>query len=461
MSSDDSQDYSTSDDDDDFFIAHDIEEPANQDGRELPQQQISNTSEDFEEGKPSIHTATNQDLLPLDLSTEISLANVNVVDKYRENILQIDESEPNIPIYDIVYESPNYNNSSKRITRGRSKLRNSNSEFPKSPNDSLSRSQSRSLSPYNTKRQKISSTNSKVNNKLNSNEKELMSDEAEDEDDEFFKALKHSSSVPPSSTMKSDIKTTKDQGNPKRIYNVRFISKIEGTLDKKVQVKVLGKFPFSKILPPALKAFSEEYKIPNVLKQYYRVNNVTLYWNDSKLLNFMTCNSLNIPQIYENEISDVEIIVITKTNEKSYEDKINMSLKQNIEQNLAQKSNEIKELRKLKVESFEHNSIQEFEKELKELSQDGVDTKQTANIDDIPNESHIKIALLTQDNKKLYVKVRNSTPFSELVNYFREQKQLGETQQIKLIFDNEELDLNETVGDQDMEDEDMIEVVLI
>ena len=72
----------------------------------------------------------------------------------------------------------------------------------------------------------------------------------------------------------------------------------------------------------------------------------------------------------------------------------------------------------------------------------------------------IKLALVGQDNARLYVNVRRSTPFSKVAEYYKLHKPLPMEVNLNLYFDHEKLDLNETVGDQELEDEDMLEVVI-
>ncbi|CCD23593.1 Esc2p NDAI_0B05600 [Naumovozyma dairenensis CBS 421] len=292
-----------------------------------------------------------------------------------------------------------------------------------------------------------------------------------DENDEFFKEIAKEAKKIPSLTKES----TPDK-LPKRIYNIRFISKLDGTMNKCVQVKVLGKFQFQKILPAALTGLIKAYSIPSVLQKYYSVDNVSLYWNHAKLLDFMTCNSLNIPQAFENEVTNVDIELISKDdeieNEKAITEKL---LKDEREVSLkleaAKKEKEIQEklAKELAKEEKENEVFEEFEHELEnvsELKTNGYDadasTVNEANELALEegNADVMKIALVGQDNKKIHVNVRGTTPFSKVAEYYRIQKQLPQNAKIKLVFDHEELSLYETIEDQDMEDDDMIEVVI-
>ncbi|CAI4056231.1 hypothetical protein N7582_000546 [Saccharomyces uvarum] len=346
-------------------------------------------------------------------------------------------------------------------TRGRSVIKESVVEIDSSesktkkkeyPHRSRSRSKSsvRSISPEQKyKRQKNSLLNTY------------------DENDDFFKELAKEAKKTTSISKES----TPDQ--PKRVYNIKFFSKLEGTINKAVQVKVLGKYEFSRILPAALDGLMKSYKIPKVMKDIYKEENVTLYWNNAKLLKFMTCNSLHIPQDFENEISDIDITIVSKEYEKNFEATLESKLKeeetalfakerQEMEMKLEKKRNEREESEFREFE-FELRNVEETE-ELKAnetfMNEHSLREGNSVKENNGGNEKVMKIALMGQDNKKIYVNVRNSTPFFKVAEYYRIQKQLPQKARIKLLFDHDELNLNECIADQDMEDEDMVDVIV-
>ena len=121
----------------------------------------------------------------------------------------------------------------------------------------------------------------------------------------------------------------------------------------------------------------------------------------------------------------------------------------------------------------EESEYREFESELKNVEE----TQEIKENDTVMNtkllqeggslsgnsssmEEVMRIALMGQDNKKIYVHVRRSTPFSKIAEYYRIQKQLPQKTRVKLLFDHDELDMNECIADQDMEDEDMVDVII-
>ena len=293
--------------------------------------------------------------------------------------------------------------------------------------------------------------------------------DSEDENDLFFKSITKAKAKSPDS--KDNIQNdTTNMPQPKRVYNIRFRSKLDGTINKSVIVKVLGKFTFGKILPSALQGLMKAYKIPAVMKKIYQVDNVTLYWGSAKVLNFMTCNSLNIKQSFENEISSVDITIVSKEMEKE------------METTLKDEAFEITESLKLshnndKNSKFEDNAnktqndsiFDEFEKELEEANLPDTNsssenitiegTENNATADNSDEETEImKIVLADHDKMKFPVNVRGTTILSKITEYYRKQKKLPQNAKIELLFDNDVLDLSKNIFDYEIEDEDMLDI---
>lgn len=315
--------------------------------------------------------------------------------------------------------------------------------------------------PTSAKSSRSNSSSSSTRQFGRNNDYDVVSD---DETDAFFKELSKKA-TPSNSNLKSDGDNSV-KSSPKRIYNIRFLSKLEGTIDRSVRVKVLGKFTFAKIIPSALQGLKKAYKIPKVMKNIYDPANVMLYWNNAKLLDFMTCNSLNIKQEFENEISNVDILLVSSEKGKEME----VLSKEEWMKHTAEASQKLEEEQKNENADDTANTdlvIEEFEKELQDITatinvENTSDNNNDAlDVSDENNDDIMKISLVGQDNKKLYVNVRTTTPLIKLVNYYRTQKKLPQKSVLNLSFDDEKLDLKHNVGDYDIEDEDMIEVVLI
>ena len=296
-------------------------------------------------------------------------------------------------------------------------------------------------------------------------------DPDEDEDDEFYRAIRETKTVGTKS---------KVSHNPKRIYSIRFVSKLEGTVDKCVKVRVLGKFTFSRILPLSLEGLVKAYKIPSSIRSKYDAKNVTMYWNGAKLLDFMTCDSLKIEQAYEGEVSNVEIVLFSREDSRNMEMMYELSLMRE-EQGVNTGSGNHLSLRDVvsatgvanrnTVQDSSDLIIEEFEKELKDAERAAPgavandrapDIDQPLLTESTNNEGQdvLTISLVGEDNKKLLVKVHEWTKLSKVVEYYRTQKSIPKRADITLYFDNEPLELSRSVGDYDIEDEDMLDVMV-
>ncbi|QLG72054.1 hypothetical protein HG535_0C04080 [Zygotorulaspora mrakii] len=286
-----------------------------------------------------------------------------------------------------------------------------------------------------------------------------------DENEEFFNEIAKETTARSFETRKINSEQLK------RIYNIRFLSKLDGTINKTVQVKVLGKYELSSILPTVLERLVKKFEIPDVMRNIYAAENVSLYWNNAKLLKFMTCNSLGVAQTVKDEISNIDILMVPKEYESKFEEDIRIQLLKE-EAEAAKEALRRKNNHEISTSNFKDQltgDIDEFERELKNsediknshlFSNQDIEVE-CINLDSDDHDELIKVALVGDDNKKLYVNVRTSTYICKIVEYYKEHKDVPENAVIKLVFDHEELDQSQTVGQQDLEDEDMIEVVVI
>ncbi|EDO15451.1 hypothetical protein Kpol_1027p26 [Vanderwaltozyma polyspora DSM 70294] len=298
--------------------------------------------------------------------------------------------------------------------------------------------------------------------------------EEEEENDDFSKAIRMNSN-----TLTNVPSPTSDMA-PNRIYNITFTSKLDGSVDKKLQARVLGKQQFSEIMQPILDSYSKIYKVSRVKKRNYKTDLVTVYWDRAKLLPFMTCNSLKIPLEFQSEISHIELTIISKENEQQFEADIKAQLE--VDQKENTNKTEVGSSKNFGIESqIDENKkkYEEYENELNESIPISVPSQGTAedpmhidgdeeNAVDIIGKATtdlqqniVKLALVGNDNKKIFVNARETTRFFKLAEYYILHRKLPKSTKVKLIFDDEQIDLDSMVKDQDVEDDDMIEVVII
>lgn len=248
-----------------------------------------------------------------------------------------------------------------------------------------------------------------------------------------------------------------------KIFNLMFLSKLEGTVDRAIELKVLGKYDFASILESVLERVVEEFKIPYPVMHQYTVDNVTLYWNGGKLLKFMTCESLKISNIDTNEVTEIEVTMVSKGDEERFEEEERARLLR-VEKEAMLKA---KLPTTFEADTSDDNGEADCSIEIIEMDDSSRESEikegsklAPVDLEDIDEPEVIKLALVGQDNARLYVNVRRSTPFSKVIEYYKLHKPLPMEVKLSLYFDHEKLDLNETVGDQELEDEDMLEVVI-
>lgn len=248
-----------------------------------------------------------------------------------------------------------------------------------------------------------------------------------------------------------------------KIFNLMFLSKLEGTVDRAIQLKVLGKYDFASLLESVLERVVEEFKIPYPVMHQYTVDNVTLYWNGGKLLKFMTCDSLKISNIDNNEVTEIEVTMVSKSDEERFEEEERARLLR-VEKEAMSKA---KLPTTFEADPSDDNGEADCSIEIIEMDDSSRESEMKegsklapVDLEDEDELEVIKLALVGQDNARLYVNVRRSTPFSKVAEYYKLHKPLPMEVKLNLYFDHEKLDLNETVGDQELEDEDMLEVVI-
>lgn len=71
------------------------------------------------------------------------------------------------------------------------------------------------------------------------------------------------------------------------------------------------------------------------------------------------------------------------------------------------------------------------------------------------------IFIVGKDKKRYMVEVRPTTRISEIAKFYKDKAKLPETANIRLVFDDDDLDFNSNVGDTELEEEFMIDVIVL
>lgn len=128
------------------------------------------------------------------------------------------------------------------------------------------------------------------------------------------------------------------------------------------------------------------------------------------------------------------------------------------------------------VQDFEKNREAEFQQRLAPVEPVDYDalvrdqiaslvSKQDADADSgtgtsgaAEDEGYFRISMRDKDNVTIEVRVNNSTKIEKLAEYYRKHKKLDESATIKLVFDDEELSMEDTVEDTELEEDFTIDV---
>ncbi|CAH00000.1 Esc2p [Kluyveromyces lactis] len=270
--------------------------------------------------------------------------------------------------------------------------------------------------------------------------------------DEMFDFLKEVTS-----NAKNHADTHNNGKVTKRIYNINFISTLEGSQDKRVNVKVTGNKTFESILPITIRTFIQSYKIPRRLRIFYTPAELVLFRAGVEVLPFSNCDSLRIPKTVSEYETTVDLVIVHSADANNYK-------------------TEYKRIRESRLQSFlDESNIEEqdpleqpardekfklFEKELEsapklaERTDDVIDLLDS----DIESSNSIRLTLIDKANKRTSISVWPNTTFTEIANRYKTISSLSEDANVLLIFDNEELNPAATVLSEGLEEDDILEI---
>ncbi|AAS52932.1 AER251Wp [Eremothecium gossypii ATCC 10895] len=243
-----------------------------------------------------------------------------------------------------------------------------------------------------------------------------------------------------------------------RVYNVGFISRIEGSRNRRVNVKVTGQKQFATFLAIALAAFSKQHNIRKSLKPKYQADQVKIYREGVEVFKFMTCDSFNIEEPYNASATDIEVYIVPVDEATAFE----QEWKRKFEERVRMLSNSsFLEVMDDIEDDNDDFLVNEYEKALvnaRSLNETELAVREGTPADE--SSQLLKIVLLGSDNKKVFIHVRPTTTLLKVAEHYRVAKELPPTVQLSLMFDHEEIDLDDTICNIDIEDGDIIEVVV-
>ncbi|KAL6940641.1 hypothetical protein ACO0QE_004553 [Hanseniaspora vineae] len=250
----------------------------------------------------------------------------------------------------------------------------------------------------------------------------------------------------------TDLAALKRKITRKRMYMLLIVSKIPELKDKSIEVKVYGDQNFDHIIPNVLHSLFNFYEMPELENIYFK-EDLVLYHERVKLQYFMTLDSLGIPETSADELTEVRIDLVLKKTAESKDSKVLESIME--DKNKTQLPVPKKQLNAADLAQLKLMTAWEAELNLEKKEESPVVAQPQRSAS--PNS--FVIYLVGSDNKKLKANVTNATKMKSLAAYYRKEKAFAESIQITFSFDNEEIPQESTVGELDMEEDDMLEVI--
>lgn len=263
-----------------------------------------------------------------------------------------------------------------------------------------------------------------------------------------------------------------------RSYIIRVISKLPDTYgepkDMVLDFSAKGIKKFSRIFDVVLTYFKSTYaNDPTFLPELYSKDKVKFVWLEGKteIRPFYKPSTLRIPPaipmslIKENveiPISNITLLLIPEKHSKTYT-KIYPEFNKNSIGDSSQLSREIEQLEaKAKLDMTDDSLEILDDEEDNTLVSEPVSQLSQEKVEDV--DEYFVVGLKGSDNKRIEVQVSPSTQIIKMLHFYLKKKDIAPSsvnmKKVKLIFDDEPLDLNGVVGDTELEEEFEVQVVL-
>ncbi|KAI3402676.2 ESC2 [Candida oxycetoniae] len=257
----------------------------------------------------------------------------------------------------------------------------------------------------------------------------------------------------------------------KRKYIIRVSSKLPVLNNSPVQVDLgcKGTKSFGKILNAALDFFKKTYanQLSPVLLDRYDATKSALVWVEGRTVihSFFTPRTLRIPLpggMFNPLLDKVEnitptllhVFLIPKDNASNFLNVYPEFMTHSVEP----VANELTETQVEEAEADAENISSEDE----DISEMAIPLPETISIDD--NDNVFAVGLKGKDNKRIMCNVTPETKLKNLLLFYLKTKGIDaasiDMSHAKLIFDDEEMNLDDTVGNTELEEDFEIQIVL-
>lgn len=290
-----------------------------------------------------------------------------------------------------------------------------------------------------------------------------------DLDDDFFND--EIEEFRPSNLVDSNGYSFDDEHEKKRQYILRIISKIPGMsgmpLDLSLDFATKGSKNFSRIFESSLLHFKTKFlSEPTFQPECYTAEQTAFIWIEGRMeiRPFYKPSTLRIspPNTvdYEDSIPPtlVTILLIPKMHTKDYMKIYPEFSKSSLSLDDSELSKEIDKLEQREKHSIEDDSDSLFDED--EVIENNNPDVVSAEVQSADN--YFVIGLKGSDNKRVEVQVSPDTKIEKLLEYYIKVKKLEniDLNKVRLIFDDEPLDLNGLVGDTELEEDFEVQIAL-
>jgi hypothetical protein len=248
-----------------------------------------------------------------------------------------------------------------------------------------------------------------------------------------------------------------------RLYTVHITSFLPGSNDlPALTLKAKGNKKISSLVSKILSYLRGLNSIPAAYLHLYKESEIVLYWNKMKLMTYMKLGKLNIPESDDPTVSpEVEMALYTHEQARQIEDNERLERKKKEEQQLKDQELEkllqegtTRELHEIDDDAFQDTDV-------KEVDSRPVLPPKAVEPDEDDDSEYFKIGLKGEDNKKLIILVSPATKIADLVKYYLTQKELPLTSKVKLVFDDEDIEVSGTVADTELEEDFTVDVYIV
>ncbi|KAL6928649.1 hypothetical protein ACO0SA_001977 [Hanseniaspora valbyensis] len=247
----------------------------------------------------------------------------------------------------------------------------------------------------------------------------------------------------------------KDKEKDKKV-KVSIISHLTGLEKCILVINVKEKKPLKSILPKAIAAVLNQNNKPEN-PMYYNEYNCYFFHNKIELSPHITISDLRLNQQGE---SNIELTLVSRDQREKM-----LHSDYELMQTMQKQQEKMKILdARLKYDDLDHTE-KEWAQKISNLREQEIDSKTNddnglASEEEEEDDGKFNIKLLDKANKPLVIKVSSEMTISDVFNIYKEKKQIPLSAKVSIMFDGDVVEMDETLDNLGLEDDDMLEFVV-